>query len=270
MERETLKNLNIWGTFLSSREGKILHYTIPCLLKYCKKVLIMLDNENEETKKIVMDYQKKYPDRIVVRSTGFPRATAEQEADLRGLFRRFKPIQGKLRDTIFQYFRDITKEGEKVDMIIFPDSDEVWTKELPDILEKFWLMKDKLAISTKPITVFGDMKTVAKISMGEHSRIFKFFPELTAIPWHPRCNHKPLTRETRLCTTKLTIHLMLLTKEKILWRRDHWADKTPLDSEPLWRLPRDARDMTFSEIKEIFKTKPDLTVGKFLNIIEKK
>jgi len=264
MDRDYLKDVNIWGAILVSMEGKILHYTIPCLLKYCDKVLIVFDNENEETKDIVLDYKKNYENRIVVGYSGIKRATKAQEEALRGLFRRFKPIQGKVRDTVLQYFRDMVKNGEKVDIIVWPDGDEVFTKELPDVLKTFWSMKDKLGVTIRPITVFGDMKTISRITMAGHTRIFKFFPELTAIPTSGFCHHRPLTKLTRLNAIKITVHLMLLTKEKIKWRMEHWVDRTPIEKEMLWKIPRDVMDMTFKEMDDILKQKPDLTVKEYL------
>ena len=51
--RNFLTDINIWGAMLVARCGNILNYTIPCLLKYCDKILLMQDNIDEKTKKIV-------------------------------------------------------------------------------------------------------------------------------------------------------------------------------------------------------------------------
>jgi len=95
-----IKDIKIIGAMLVSREGEILHYTIPGLLKWCDWILLMMDNEDEETKKIVLDYKKKYPDKIQVSYSGFLRTTPEQEARPMGLFKRFRTLQAKIRETV--------------------------------------------------------------------------------------------------------------------------------------------------------------------------
>ena len=259
MERKFLKSLNIWGAILSSREEDILHYTIPYLLKYCDHILIMLDNENEETKRIATEYQKKYPQIIELSETKLERSTKEQEDVKRGLFRRFKPWQGKIREKVFEYLREKHKE-KKIDILLFPDGDEIFANYLPEILIDFWNRKDKKAITMRPVSVYGDMKTISKMTMAGHSRIFKFFPELSGVPGQGFCHYHPLTKVDRLNTVKVLIHLFMLTKKKIRWRQKHWVDRTPLPEVPLWKLPKNVEEMEYEEIVKIWEKEPDLLV----------
>jgi len=263
MKRDFLTDITIVGATLVSRCGPILHHTIPNLLKWCDWCLLMVDNESEETMEIVNKYKAKYPDRIRVEHTGFDRATEKQEQEQRGLFHRFKPLQGPIRDTVFEYMRNEVKNGKKVDILIWPDSDEIFSNSLPALLEDFWKMEDKKAITMKPIDVFGDFMTIHSRSMTGHTRIFKFFPELTAIPYRSACNYRPLTKQNRIGSNRVLIHLASLTPQKRDWRNKHWKPNARM-SEALWKLPKDIREMTPDELRSILLTEPDLNVEEYL------
>lgn len=261
-QRQFLKDLNIWGATLVSRCGSILHYTIPCLLKYCDKVLLMQDNINEETREIILKYKEKYPDKIVLAETGFPYATKVQDKVDRGLLRRFKGLQGPIREKVFEYLREEHKK-KKIDILIFPDSDEVFSDYLPILLEEFWKRKDIKAVTMKPVDVFGDMMTIHGRSMTGHTRIMKFFPELTAIPYRTACYYRPLTKLDRIGSNRVTIHLCTLSKEKMAWRIKHWK-RLLKDSEALWRLSKDVRKMSPDEIRDVLNREPDMNVEEYL------
>jgi len=260
--RNFLTDINIVGATLISRGGEMLHNTIPNLLKWCDWVLLMMDNENEETKKIAYEYQTKYPDRIRIATTGFPPATPEQESYPRGLFHRFKPLQGPIRQTVIDYLREC---GEKVDLLIWPDSDEIFSDSLQKLLEDFWSMPDKRAITMKPVDVFGDMMTIHSHSMTGHTRIFKFdqLPEMTAVPYRTACNYRPLTKADRIGNNRILIHLASLNPEKRAWRVKHWKPNIK-NSEALWRLPKPITQMTPEELKEILLREPDMNIEDYL------
>jgi len=263
MTRDFLQDVNIAGAMLVARCGDILHHSIPNLLKWCNWVLIMLDNEDEYTTNIVNEYKAKYPDRIRIAHTGFPRATPEQENEPRGLFHRFKPLQGPIRETVFKYFRDCEDAGEKVGMIIWPDSDEIFSDSMPDLLTDFWGKADKRAVTMKPVDVFGDMNTIHNRSMTGHTRVFKYFRELTAIPYRTACCHRPLTKQDRMGDVRRLIHLSSLTPEKRDWRVKHWKPHLGM-SEALWKLPKPIYQMSPVEIHDTLHREPDLTVEEYL------
>jgi hypothetical protein len=258
--RDFLTDLTIWGATLVSRGGDILHYTIPCLLKYCDIVLLMEDNEDEYTHNIVMEYQNKYPDRIRISQSGFRRATENEENNPRGLFHRFKPKQGPIRETVFEYIRNVKRNGEKVDILIWPDEDEIFSDSLKQLLIDFWGMEDKVAITMKPVDVFGDLYTVHSKSMTGHSRIFKPFEKLTAVPYRCACYHHGLTKKNRIGCNRILIHLASLRKD---WRRDHWKPSSP-GYEKLWKLPKIITEMTPEELRDVFKRESDFTVEEYL------
>ena len=111
---------------------------------------------------------------------------------------KLKLIQGSLR---------VFAKEKKIDILLFPDGDEIFANYLPEILIDFWNRKDKIAITMRPVSVYGDMKTISKMTMAGHSRIFKFFPELSGVPGQGFCHYHPLTKVDRLNTVKVLIHL---------------------------------------------------------------
>lgn len=262
--RNFLKNIKIVGAMLVSREGDILDYSLNNLLKWCDWVLLMQDNEDDYTRKKIEGYKRQYPNRIRVANSGFPRATKKQEESNRGLFHRFKKIQGEVRETVFQYMRDRLEEGEKVDVLIFPDADELYTDYLPTVLKKFWKMKDKRGLTFKPIDVYGNFFHLRGRSMAGHTRILKFKPDITALPYRTLCNYRPLTRADRITQNRVAVHLAALTTDKRNWREKHWKP-TPNQDEPLWKLERDVRTMKPDEILKVMEGRPHTTVKEYHN-----
>jgi len=261
-KRNFLTDITIVGATLVSRCGDILHYSIPSLLKYCDWVLIMGDNMDEKTRNIVKEYQEKYPDKIRFAETGISCATEKQEITHRGLFRRFKRIQGRIRQTVFDYFYKKIEEGEKIDMLIWPDSDEVFASNFPDLLKEFWEMKNKQCLSLKPFDVYYNMQTICDRSMAGHGRCFRLFPKkLIGNPYRTLCNYRPLEKKDRVSNKYTLIHLCHL-REKIKWRKENWKPLPP-DDWKLWLLPKDAREMTSREIKDILEKDSDISVGEF-------
>lgn len=261
--RDFLKDKHIVGAMLVSRVGSLLDFTASELLKWCDVVLLMIDNEDEPTRKSV-DYLKgKYGDKIIIEETGFPRATEAQEHSKQGLLRRFKPLQGPIRQKVFDYIKKYNDTKRKVDILIWPDSDEVFSNSFRQLLIDFVNMPEKKAITMKPVDVFGDMSTIHGKSMTGHVRVMKWFPELTAIPYRTACNYRPLEKKDRVGSVRVLIHLASLNLDIMKWRKEHWKPNRP-GYEALWLLPRDIRDMSPDEIKDVVKQGPNLTVDEFL------
>ena len=262
MVRNFLNDITIVGAMLISREGKILNYSISGLLKWCDWILLMMDNEDRQTRKIAQAYKNKYGDRIRIAHSGFPRATKALEEKKSGLFIRFKRIQGPVRETVFQYLRECVKKGEKVDILLFPDADEVFTDYLPELVKRLHSEPKKFAISMKPIDVYKDFKILRGRSMTGHIRIMKFFSELTAVPYRTTCNYLPLKKIDKLSQSRAHIHLAALTVDKMNWRKKHWK-AVPKDEEPLWILNQDVREMTPIEILDAMVREPNTIVKEY-------
>lgn len=262
--RNFLTDVRIVGALLVSRESEILYYTITNLLKWCDWIIIMFDNESKDTRRICERYKVNFPDRIRLARTNIEGTTKEQEkANPKILFRRFKPIQGLVRDKVFQYLHNCVKRGEKIEMIIWPDADEVFSDYFPQLLEEFWAMKEKTAIALKPVDVFGDFKTIRMRSMSPHIRVMKYSPDLTAVPFRSLCTYLPITGEQKISRTRITIHLTFLSQEKRIFRLKNWRNTTEPD-EKLCCLDKDVRTMSMPEIREAEEKGPYTTVKEYL------
>jgi len=259
MNRDFLQDIKIAGAMLVSRGRDMLHYSVPNLLKWCDWVLLMMDNEDNETRAIVNGYREMYPERIRVSKSGYPRANKKQEESSRGLFHRFKPLQGPIRETVFTYMHRTVASGEKIDVIVFPDSDEVFTDYMPTLLKKFWIVDGKIGVTMKPVDVYGDMKTLRGKSMAGHTRILKYSPGLTSLPYRTLCYYHPLDKQNRIRQNFVLVHLDMLTIEKRQWRADHWKP-IPEGDEPLRNLNKDIREMMPDEIRQVLQKEPDMTV----------
>ena len=180
--RKFLTDIQIVGTMLVSRCGKILHYSIPSLLKYCDWILIIMDNENEKTRRIVWEYKEKYPDKIRLAISGFKPATQEQEETPGGLFERFRPLQPYIRDKLFQFLHMEVKHGKKIDLILCPDSDECFNASLPEVLVDFW-KSDKKGLYCKHISAYDKLNILVAKRQPGTVIAFKYDPKLSAIPY---------------------------------------------------------------------------------------
>jgi len=262
--RDFLPDVKIVGAMLVSRCEDVLNYTIPSLMEVCDWAVIMFDNSNEVTKHTVYKHKEKYGDRIRLAKSNIKGTTPEEEKeDPRILFSRFNTLQGAIRDEVFKYFHRCVKRGEQIDMIVWPDSDEVFTDYFPQALEEFWAYDYKKALAIKPVDVFGDFKTIRHKSMTHHTRVVKYSPDLIALPYRTLCNYLPHTKEERMAYTRLTIHLAALTAGKRAWRKKSW--RTWIDSsEKLHTLEKDVRRMSMPEIKAVQDREPDITAGEYM------
>jgi len=266
--RDFLTDVTIVCGVLVSRAGNILHYTIPNWLKWCDWVLIVFDNEDEKTKQIVLDYQRKYPNRIRIEHSGFKPIIKRLAGRPIGFRQRFMSMRGPLKDTVLSYFRKAVFNGEKVDILIYPDSDEIFTDSLKDVLINFWQDKRIKAVFMKPLNVFGDLKTITNRSMGKHIRILKFFTDLTAIPYRGFCFYNPLEMKDCIINKWVMVHLNNLMPETRGWRAKNWRliDKKEVLKHPLWSLDKVVTKMKPRAIQKVFRTKTNLNIGKYLNI----
>jgi len=261
--RNFLETINIVGALLVSRCGEILHYSIPDILKYCDHLLIVMDNEDDETRAIVEGYKKKFPDIIRVHPSGFPRATKEQEEKKEGLFRRFKPLQPYIRDVIFQVLREDKKW--RADILLWPDSDECFNVDFPSILEEFW-KSSKKGLYCKHVSVFEKMDILIRKSQPPDVIAYKYDPNMSALPYRRWQIYKPLTKDDLFQSKHTRIHLAYLTLKKREWRNNTWRSDvfSERDGE-MWFLGKDAREVTSQEYFDILKKKkPDSSIKEYL------
>jgi hypothetical protein len=259
------KDISIYGAVLMSRSGEVSRYCLESLLIYCKKIIVVLDNEDDRTRDMVMRMAKSHREIMVIKSS-YPGTTKEhEEKDPRCIFNRFKGLQGKIREEVLIKLRELSRNGEKIDILIWPDGDECFTANLPKLLDEFWNSKYK-ALAMKAVDVFGDFGTIHDEGMTCHSRIFKYSDELLADPHKWGCHLLPIKRHERMGDRFTLVHMSLLGERMIKWRDKYWnKGGKPRNLEiGLWKTGEDVRKLLPEQIQEIYKRPNDITVGDYL------
>ncbi len=263
--RNYLTELNIYGIVLLSRSRETVRYVLDNLLKHCNKVLVVLDNWDKETEDIVNLYSKKYKQIIIIKSTYEGTTREQEEINSSCIFNRFKNLQGKIRQIPLNELKKISDTGEKIDLLLWPDHDEVFTDNLSNLLNAFWNSKFR-SVNLKAVDVFGDFFTIHREGMTSHSRIFKYATDLMADPHRWCCHLVPIKREERMGDRYTLVHLSLLTKESIDWKTKYWScSKNAMSKWPLWRVGKDIRECSPKEIEDILYRPSDCTVEGYLN-----
>jgi len=260
-------NKNILGMMLVSRCRNILRITIPEIFRWCDNLLIFYDNEDDETVKIVDEYKELYPSRI--RTAHSTRSNVTQFDKEKGdLFVRFNKIQPLIRNEALEVVKGYMKDGEKIDLVIFMDSDECLTNTAEEMINFLINREDKKAIIIRPFFTFGDDKTVINFQQNAHMRIFKPSEELTFLPYHGLGKINPIKKSEIQMFRYAYVHHAYLTEEKRKWRTDNW--KSAINKwesyikRPLWEIKKNSVEMTENDILELFKRKHDFTVDDYL------
>jgi hypothetical protein len=265
--RDFLQDKNILGCILVSHCGKILHHTIPEMMLWVNNLLIFMDNENEESTEIVNEYIVKYPGRIRLAFSSNKDKVIDEEKKGE-LYKRFNKLQGEIREEALNVIKEYIKSGEKIDIVMFYDSDEFPSSNTKVILQYLVDNKEKKGIIISPIFPFEDMRTLINIHQSCHLRIFKPSFNLTFLPYRGLGAIWGITKPMKQMYRNSYIHLSHFTEDKRRWRMKNWrsflSDKERYFNMPLWTIDKDAKDMTHEEVIETFNRQPDLTVGEYL------
>ena len=245
--------IKIVGAMLVSRNTQLLDITIPSLLKYCDWVLILLDNESDEAVQIVEKYQREHYDKIWVRRSSAPHNIITRGGNIASYHDRWKGLKGTIRDDMFTNLKKITKNKgyDKIDILLWPDSDEIFTDYLPELLETFW-KSDKKAITMRPVDVVGSMRAIKRESMSHHVHIMRYSEELVGLPWRFNALYYPLTREDLMVVSHYHVHLAFLNNESAEWRRKNWKTDNAQECR-LFQLEKDVCQLSPDEIYNILK-----------------
>jgi len=152
--------------------------------------------------------------------------------------------EGQVRQLVFNRAKNLD-----VDILIFPDSNEIFSKHLDELLIKFWNSKSR-AIAMRPIKVLDDFQTISKIDKKREHRIFKYFNGLTAIPFNWGTKYLPL-KDFEIMNDTYT--LISILKE----------DDMPSDLD-LWKAGKDVRDCNQHKIMYELEREPDLTLEDYV------
>jgi len=254
-----LKNKIVVGAMLVSRNSDLLDISIPEMMRWCDWALILADNEDDETVEKILKYQRKYWGRIFYRRSSFPHVIYTAKGDIQDYRRRWRNLDGHVRDEVFMNLKRILewkKRGyDKIDILILPDADEVFTDYFGELLEKFDA-SDKLAIKMKPVDVICSMMTIKDRSMSHHVHVLKYRDNYRGWPKVYFAMYKPLRPGDCMRATYYSVHLALLNKDVRKFREENWKRYHATD-EPIWFLPKSAIKLSPDEITQILKTKPD-------------
>lgn len=257
MRRNFLTDLNIVGATLAFREGNLIKYCLNDLTKICNYVVVVLDNYNKKTERIVMKYKKKYGERFIVGYSGLPVGPGI-------LKKRFKGLQPKIRQSVLEEVKKL-HQRKKIDILIWLDADECFTDYFLQHLKWFWESQWQI-LAVRPIMVFDSLRMVRGTTTIPNGRVFKYRPDMSA-QGYSRGFYKPFTRSEIGRAYYITVHLAYASKRQRDYRAKYLGDKRMHECpySRLWILEKDVRRYSPEKIKEIFKKiKHNFTVAEYL------
>lgn len=247
--RNILQNIEVVGATMVYREGNKCKECIDWLCDFCDRVIILLDNYDSITKNIILEYKNNFPDKINIIYSSEP--VIEYKNEISGqIKKRLKLRQQYIREQVIVGLKKMHKE-KPIDLLYWPDSDEIPINEFPRYLEEFWNNKEYDSMAVGFLEVYDSFKLLISQGMAPHLRVFKFREDMTALPYKQRCFHYPYCNKRPWKVRNLIIHLCHFTEERRAFRKficnqDMIAEK-PREA---WILPKDIRKMTVSEIAE--------------------
>lgn len=252
--KDMLKDKIVVGAMLVSQHAELLDITIPNLLKWCEWILLVMDNQTQEVEQKIYEFQKQYHKRIFVRRSSIPHKVFVKGKE-QTYRQRWKGLKGQIRDEVFMHLRKIQdyhmKRYEKIDILIFQDSDEIFTDYLPELLDNFWNSNYK-AITMKPVDVVDDLQTIKSTSKGHHVFIMKWSRELAGLPRRSWALYYPLCHSDLMRVEYYSVHLACLNENIRKWRNSQWK-RDDVDESVLYKLDKKITEMRPKEILEVLK-----------------
>jgi len=236
--RNYLKNLEIVGAVLIYREGEIVRWSLDWLYANCDRVCVMLDNPDDKTRNIVIEYRDKYPDitsieyvREDIDRSSFSRPGKEKQ--------RFKRKQDVLREQMMHKLKVMHAE-KKIDLLIWPDSDETFVDSFPSSLEQFY-ESDATQLVLGFVEVYDSFRIILNQRMIPHGRAWKYNPDMTAIPYQGRTRYRVYKKDFKVRHT--VIHMCHFTEEQRAFRKSvtNIDVNNPDERRVIWFLPEDIR-----------------------------
>lgn len=251
--------MNIIGATLAFREGELIRYCLDDLIKYSNQVVVVLDNYDDRTEKIVLEYKEKY--NIIVAYSTIERSSEINEVRVGGMKSRLNAKQGRIRQQVLNEVKKL-HEQKPVDVLIWLDADECLTDYFSKELEIF-LKSDKRVLAIRPVTIYDSFKLARSRTLIPHGKVFKYIPEISAIGYRGRGIYLPFTGDNVMRSLYTMIHLPLLTKENREFRKHYVGDRSDKSNNYfLFDLGEDARRLTPMQINKLL-LKPMCTVKKY-------
>jgi hypothetical protein len=205
--RNFLNNLNIVGAVGVYFEGEICRHSIENLLSFCDKVVIMMDNPDDLTTSIILEYAGKYPEQIVFGKNNIPPLQSGES-----LMQRHKKYEGQIIQAAFDLVK-IVHEQKPIDILCFIDSDEIFTDNLPNLMNKFWNSKADTCF-IKPIEVFSSPYILINRGLVSHAKLYKYVPEISSVPYHKQNYYLPYRINRNIIKEPWNfVHLARLTEK---------------------------------------------------------
>lgn len=253
-KRNFLIDKKIIGAIIVSKNVEIFEIAINNLLKWCDWILVMIDCEEENTINKVLELQKQNYDRIWVRRSPITHEVLMRNGQFADYRQRWKMVKGLVRNSIFVQLREILnlkmKNFNRINYLLFVDSDECFTNYLPELLEKFD-KSDYKAIAFKHVHPVNDLYTIQDSTMMSHVHAWKWQDDLCGWPWQYRNAMHPIKWSETMQADYYSVHLCYLTDKIRKWRYDNWKP-AEIDNDKLHKLNKSVLEISPEEIKEIF------------------
>ena len=247
--RNYLNDIEIVGATMCYKEGEQCRWSIDWLIENCDRVLVLLDNWDEKTENIVLDYKNRFPEKVFVKYSN--EAPGSRDLIHGQVKRRFKLRQNFIREQAIKGLREL-HDKKPIDLLIWPDSDEVFINQFPSILENFWYNKKEYDFMMLGfLEIYDSFRILISQKMAPHGRVFHYNPEMSAHPYQPRTVYFPFNLKRPLKVRNVVIHLNHFTEE--YRKRRQFFDNVDMMTECVryvWFLPKDLREMTVDEIAE--------------------
>jgi len=267
--RSFLNDINIVGAVIMYRYFDINEMCLENLITICDRVVILLDNYDENCEKKVLEFQSKHKNVEVIYS----------KVDIKGgsesgkMYSRLVHNINSIREQLLRHLESVN-ENKKIDILIHLDPDEIFCKEIPQVLTDFWESK-KTAMFCGMMSPFHDWKTLWEPSMYPHARIYKYVTNITSVdkPRH-RDFYRPYEKRDATSTRYCIFHLPYFTKEYRAFRdfrngREGERKEKKLQSLRknlrIYCAPKDVRTMTRKELRTLLRGKPSYNFGEYLD-----
>lgn len=258
--RKFLKDKIICGAVGVWSEGDIIRYCLSSLLSYCDYIVVMMDYPDEKTENIVKEYKEKYPEMFRIGYT-----TAPKLRDPNHLKRRAKVYASQIVEDKLSLVKRIHKEEKPIDILLTPDSDEVFTSNLPNFLTEFW-DSGKSAFRTSYIDVYENMNLIHTKGLQPHFRGYRYCEDLSFTPRRYFDCYYPIKMNESFFIDRGMVHLSQL--------KENWDTRIKLREYPLhiispnakiWKTEKNADLLTSEEYNNIISKNPDYILKEYKN-----
>jgi len=191
-----LKGINIVGCIMLHDDDNYAKKVLDDMAKYTNRVYVNLNDSTPTIKKIAKGHKSVVKIIETINSGG-------------------RWNQGLQRDNTIRMLDDI-----KPDIVLFPDSDECYPKNMSEQLMNFWLDKDKKTFWFRLLYMWDNEDTFRNDGLFKsihHVRALKWQPNITYLPKYAgyACpsNYINLPKNTRFHSTAPTFHYGYMHEE---------------------------------------------------------